>query len=614
MTIKERVKKLSDTVCRKFVEILDASGIQILSDQGWTDLKTMNKTVEYQVYRIHFKSGRTLECADNHILITDNYEEVFAKDSLNCRIKTVEGYDVVTEVEQTDRWENMYDFQLADESNHLYYAEGVLSHNTTMMTIYALWLANFFNDQKIIICGDKKATAGMIFENIRLAYLELPNWLKCPIEKFSETSMKLSNGSKIITSPTTDAAIRGNTVSCLILDEFAFVEPGIAKKFWTSVTPTLVTNPDAKLFISSTPNGKDNLFYELYDSAINGRSQFVVKKVLWSDVPGRDEEWKRNIIATEFNGDEEQFAQEYECKFLGTSASPFSDEVFQRIQSDIKPPIETLEDGRLMIWQYPMNDRVYTIGVDVAEGVGIDSSVIQVFDVTDLKSIDQVACYKTDDIGPDQFAQKVQMVAEMYGNPVLAVERNGVGVEVCSRLYYDMSYQHMLSFGSNNAQGKKFLPGIRSGQNVKGPAITNWKYWIIEKGYVHIHDIRYKEELEHFRSLGNSKWGAENGYHDDIIMASVWALYSLHRDVVQQAFDVYDFNVDGYPDQVHNKFDYHVDYDVDSISYKYKEYRVPVMLFSRITHKGVYDPQNYHFDAPKDDPWNLFDDNNWREL
>ena len=218
-------KKLSDTIRRKFVEILDCSGWQIKSDQGWTDIKTINKTEEYQRYIIKFESGNQLECADNHIIIDKDYNEVFAKDSLGKEILTEYGTDIVTEIIETDIHENMYDFELADGSNHLYYSNGILSHNTTLMTIYALWLANFHADQLIIILAHKETMAKEIFGRIKLAYTELPNWAKEPVDnEWNDMSAKFANGSRIVASPTSENAIRGQSASCLILDEFAFVE------------------------------------------------------------------------------------------------------------------------------------------------------------------------------------------------------------------------------------------------------------------------------------------------------------------------------------------------------------------------------------------------------
>lgn len=64
MSLLSKCKKLSETVIRKFVEVLDCSNWQIKSDEGWTDIKTINKTVEYQRYIIRFSSGNYLECAD----------------------------------------------------------------------------------------------------------------------------------------------------------------------------------------------------------------------------------------------------------------------------------------------------------------------------------------------------------------------------------------------------------------------------------------------------------------------------------------------------------------------------------------------------------------------
>lgn len=178
---------------------------------------------------------------------------------------------------------------------------------TTLMTIYAVWLASFYRDQRVIICGNKAGTATEIFDRIRTAYQDMPNWLKEPIIDFSKKTMTLSNGSKIETGPTTESAVRGKTVSCLILDEFAFVDPGIAKAFWSAVIPTMVTNKNAKLFVSSTPNGVGNMFYELWTRAGAGANDFRQLQVKWDAVPGRDAKWKKDYIENELNGNETQF-------------------------------------------------------------------------------------------------------------------------------------------------------------------------------------------------------------------------------------------------------------------------------------------------------------------
>lgn len=479
---------------------------------------------------------------------------------------------------------------------------------TTMMTIFALWLALFKSDQHIVIIANNNNTALAIFEKIRLAYLELPGWLKEPVEEFNKMSLKLTNGSKIVTSPTTDNAIRGQTVSCLILDEFAFVDPGIAEAFWTAVTPTLITNPDAKLFVSSTPNGVGNKFHQLVMDADDPDNDFVVEKVIWSDVPGRDEEWKRKVIKTDLGGDVDKFEQEYECRFLGTSNSPFQISVFEHIEMDIKTPIRTTDDARLSIFAEPENNRIYAMGVDVGEGLGKDASVINVFDFTDLSDIHQVAMWHDNLIDSTSFASKVKEVAEMYGNPVLSVERNSIGADVANRLYYDFNYPRMVTYGgskSKNANGK-FRPGVVCSQSTKAPAITNMRQYVCNTFKAHIHDKRFLEELKRFERKKNSTWGAQNGYHDDIIMSVVWALNVLHRNIIKDYFIVDSVDANGDPLKITNKFRYTVKNPQDMLASKYGQgNNVPVIVFGRASFKVIGNTKNPH-ERP-DETWELLE-------
>jgi len=108
---------------------------------------------------------------------------------------------------------------------------------TTMMTIYALWVACFNPDQRILIVANKEGTAIEIMNRIRLAYEELPNWLKPGVKEYGKTAVTLANGTRIGISTTTGTAARGQSVNCLILDELAFIEPNLVDDFWKSVYP-----------------------------------------------------------------------------------------------------------------------------------------------------------------------------------------------------------------------------------------------------------------------------------------------------------------------------------------------------------------------------------------
>lgn len=86
---------------------------------------------------------------------------------------------------------------------------------TTIVTIYALWQACFNKDQNIFVLANKEDTAKMILDRIRLAYEEIPNWLKPAVVEFSKTSIKFDNGSKISTSTTSEQGIRGQAANCV---------------------------------------------------------------------------------------------------------------------------------------------------------------------------------------------------------------------------------------------------------------------------------------------------------------------------------------------------------------------------------------------------------------
>lgn len=104
-----------------------------------------------------------------------------------------------------------------DSKNNLYLCgnQYIPTHNTTMLTIYALWVAAFNDFQNIIIVANKEATAIEIFRRVRLAYEELPNWLKPGVKEYGKTSCEFENGSRIGISTTTGSAARGTSINCV---------------------------------------------------------------------------------------------------------------------------------------------------------------------------------------------------------------------------------------------------------------------------------------------------------------------------------------------------------------------------------------------------------------
>ena len=124
-------KKLSDTINRKFTETINITDYEVETDTGFVDIVSINKTIPYLKYIIKTSNGKELECADDHILFTEDLEEKFAKNFvIGEKIYTIDGIEVVTDVINTNEYEEMYDLALSDDSNHRYYTNGIISHNT----------------------------------------------------------------------------------------------------------------------------------------------------------------------------------------------------------------------------------------------------------------------------------------------------------------------------------------------------------------------------------------------------------------------------------------------------------------------------------------------------
>jgi hypothetical protein len=184
------------------------------------------------------------------------------------------------------------------------------SGKSTLYTIQALHHACFEADKRVVIVANKEATAIEIFKRVRLAYEELPNWLKPGVEEYGKTSMKLANGSEISISTTTGSAARGMAISLLFIDELAFIEPGLMEDFWKSVYPTISSAEKAKILIASTPNGTGNLFHKLWVGAVKGDNGFGYDEIKWDEPPNRTEAFKKKTI--ENLGSYESWLQEYE--------------------------------------------------------------------------------------------------------------------------------------------------------------------------------------------------------------------------------------------------------------------------------------------------------------
>lgn len=413
---------------------------------------------------------------------------------------------------------------------------------STLLTIYALWVACFSEDQNILIVANKESTAINIFKRVRLAYEQLPNYLKPGAVEYGKTSMTLGNGSSIGISTTSSDAGRGSSVNCLILDELAFIDNHLVEEFWRSVYPIISSSKKSKIFIASTPNGTDNLFYELYHGATEGKNDWKAERVDWWEVPGRDEDWKEKTVRS--LGSMEAFEQEFGNVFLQTGESSVNDKLFDEMKAEIREPDFVYEDGKYLLWDTFKQDRIYVAGVDISEGVGAAASVIQILDITNLRNIEQVAVYHDRNISPYNFTAKLHEILQHWGSPLACIERNNCGAQVVDQLKNTLHYENIVSYGINKNLNLKNKVGVQAHTNTKYKGVTNMRYWTNELKAVKIRDLKTLIELKNFVRYPNGTWSARPGADswDDRVMSLVWSLIVLENELSEKYFEIVEFD------------------------------------------------------------------------
>ena len=434
---------------------------------------------------------------------------------------------------------------------------------STMMSIYILWQACFNPDQRILLVANKEATAIEIFQRIRMAYEELPNWLKPPVKEYAKTSMTLENGSRIGITTTTGTAARGQSVNCLVIDEMAFIEPHLVEEFWKSVFPIITSSTKSKVFVCSTANGTDNLFYKLYTEAVDGINSWAYDKIKWDEIPGRDGNWAQETKTA--IGSSDAWLQEFECEFLHSGESTLDDELFEEMMNKVSKPKILLDEGHYKIWEEPDESKIYAAGVDISEGVGIDSSVIQIIDITDIRDIKQVACYRNNKIPPLEFTNKLYGILRNWGSPLALVERNNCGAQVVDRLSVDLGYEKVVSYGNAKAHRRNVMRGMIAHTNTKYKGVLNMRYFMNEVRVIKINEEDTVKELRNFVRYPNGTWKARSGFHDDRVMAMLYALFILEKEITERFFEIVELDDMGKP-LVIEPMDYGISYFEDPTS------------------------------------------------
>ena len=472
-----------------------------MSDQnqylGNPNLKKTNTPVEFTKEDI-IEYGK---CAEDPLYFIKNYVQIV---SLDHGLVPFEMYGFQEGMVSTMHDNRFSIFKLPRQSG-----------KSTIIISYLLHYALFNQNVNIAVLANKSITARDILSRLQLAYENLPKWMQQGIIAWNKGNIELENGSKIIAAATSSSAIRGGSYNIIFLDEFAFVPSNVAEQFFASVYPTITSGQNTKVIIVSTPHGM-NMFYKIWVDAQERRNDYIATEVHWSEVPGRDEEWKKETIR---NTSESQFNAEFECEFLGSIDTLIS---AHRLKTLVyRNPIQS--NAGLDIYVRPEKDNVYMITADVSRGTANDYSAFVVFDVTEIP-YKMVAKFRDNEIKPLLFPTKIHEVAKAYNQAYVMVEVNDIGEQVANALQFDLEYDNLVMasmrgragqiLGAGFSGGRAQL-GVRTTKAVKKIGCSNLKQ-LIEDNKLIIEDYDAVNELSTFIVRGSS-YQADDGCNDDLV-------------------------------------------------------------------------------------------------
>lgn len=405
-----------------------------------------------------------------------------------------------------------------DNKRHIVVLSARQMSKTTISTIYILHEMLFKKDSNIAILANNERTAREILSRVQMAYMMLPLWLQRGVKEWNKSSVILENGVRILASSTSSNSIRGFSVNTLFIDECGWIADHIWQDFEASVMPTISSGKTSKIIMVSTPNGL-NHFYNIYKKAVLGESDFYAVKIPWYYHPDRDDAWKDSMIR---NTSKQQFAQEFDCQFLGSSNTLILPEKLETLIPR-EPDDITKYSGAFQIYEHPKEDCQYVIGVDPSKGTGSDYTVIQVLKLNSENNVEQVAVYRSNYTKIELMPDIIMGISQYYNNCQAMVESNDVGEVLCRDLWNKYNFDGLC----NIDKGKL---GIRSTRKSKLEGNLLLKQYI-DNGWLEIHDKRTIYELSRYVEVSPDVYHAEGqNENDDCVTSLIWALYYLKTD------------------------------------------------------------------------------------
>lgn len=443
---------------------------------------------------------------------------------------------------------------------------------TVTSSIFIAWYLCFHYDRNVMVVANKLATTNEIVDKIKIILKNLPFFMKPGTASGGVTGMRFDNGNRLFSQATTKTAAIGFTIHLLYADEFAHIHSNFLLPFYRSIYPTLSSSQISRMIVSSTPNGM-NLFYEIYQGAMQGKNAFYPIRVDWWQVPGRDDEWKKREIGN--LGSEELFNQEYGNQFLASSRLllPSSTLLYMKrlskkyVYKEMDDFLDYPDLGEGIKWHpdYDPNspdckNHKIVFAIDIGDGVGRDYSVINIFklepqspsmirktrdwsDETAFFRLRQIGMFRSNVLSVEEMAKAAEILTFstfFYENVKIVMEINFKGHVVFERMSKNRDfYPEIFLYTKHTLANDTLKLGVKMQKDNKESYARELRNIIQNKKMVVTEETTFTE-LSSFGINNQGRYESQLG-NDDAAMTTInLVTYFESTDFYEMVEDMYD--------------------------------------------------------------------------
>lgn len=452
---------------------------------------------------------------------------------------------------------------------------------TTSCCLFISWYILFSapSGANVSIIANKESQAIEILEKMMSVIERLPFWMKPGIISLAKNMVRTDRNVTVRARSSSRTSSTGASNNLIVWDEASKLPAAQQELVWASIYPTLSSSSIARCIVMSTPDGRHNRFYKIWDDAINGRNTFYPSKVEYWRVPGHDDpKWiereKKNMgerifrIEYELNFDEGDqkivsgtdlnFFNRIKKKFVSKDIYGVPKRVSDKILWDPNFPADSLTD-------YDLSRMRFLLQIDTAQGkkmqdmendATVDWNVINIYliefmspcrimknrlgykeiKMTDVIRFRQIGIYLDQSFNEEYSAEAAKHIVftifrngtgSAYGTEIdncrILLEINFNGVNWIKQFKkHDLFYSSLLikTFHSLKATKKDFGFKTVGGAHGKGYWCEQGALMIQKRQIIVCQDDEYssKSTLKQLASFGKNDRGGYGGMacHDDI--------------------------------------------------------------------------------------------------